>query len=472
MKKLDTLYFCPLDSEDVTALRKRRTTFRTLLFNKVLDQALGDGMVNVLGTRAPYIYQFISEMNTYFDDAPEQFWKVVDHYAAPYMLTRMVINDINDPVQLHHLAGNLHAILLIERLKGNAPTGGTVTYTTTTDYAGRIPGLVEEAYLILEGEPLPNATVQWVCEDGRVTVRFPGGEREEFTLPLPLAPGGPVSFRPFTKLDCLGVTLFDNPTAIGIKEGEAPEDDPRYEDQEGWNPLPMATSMTQAHAILQDMWPEVLPWVNALVPAFVDMRGPQSKRVHRSASYGPGSPIFFTKVDNPVLHAEDVVHELQHQRFFLFLDTDWFGRWEDTRQIYVSPYRSDPRPMRGLHIGLHAFLTVVEFRLRAFRRGLLDEQQIYDLVKLHRMNQFTYRTIIEHERLSAGGKEFYAAVSQELYEQHKVIESITTAKMDAAIDSGLERKVQAVGRQIESPRNAMPGYRFWNDTAQMAAAFA
>lgn len=472
MKKLDTLYFCPLNADDTAALQKRRTAYRAALFDNVLDLAAGDGLVNLLGARAPHIYQFLGELGGSFADRPERFWKVVDHYAAPYMLTRMVINDINDPVQLDHLAGNLHAILLAERLKGNVETSGNVTYTTTTDHAGRIPALVEEGYLLLEGEPLPDTTVQWECERDRVTVRFPGGEREDFTLPLPLAPGGPVSFRPFTRIDCLNVTLFDNPTAIGIKEGEAPTDDPRFDDQDDWKPLSMAESMTQAHGIIADMWPEVLPWVNALVPAFVDMRGPQGRRVHRSASYGPGSPIFFTKVDNPVLHAEDIVHELQHQRFFLFLDTNWFGRWHDMRQIFVSPYRSDPRPMRGLHIGLHAFLTVAEFRIRALQRGLLDEQQIYDLVKLHRMNQFSYRTIIEHERLSPEGKEFYARISQELYEQHKVIESITSAKMDEAIGLGLEQKVQAVGRQVSAPLNAAPGYRFWNDTAQMAAAFA
>lgn len=472
MKDLNTLYFCPLDSEDKATLRERRTTYRTVLFNNVLNLALGDSLKDILGKRTPYIYQFLGELNNYFNSAPQQFWKVVDHYATPYMLTRMVVNDINDPVQLDHLAGNLHAILLIERLKGNATTGGKITYTTTTDYAGRIPGLVEGAYLHLEGEPLPNTTVQWDCEEDRVTVRFPNGERADITVALPLAAGGPVSFRPFARLDCLNVDLLDNPTVVGIREGEAPVDDPRYDDQEGWDPLPLETSMTQAHAIIEDMWPEALPWVNALVPAFIDMRGPQSRRVHRSASYGPGSPIFFTKVENPVLHAEDIIHELQHHRFFLFLDDQCFGRWHDRRQIYVSPYRTDPRPLKGLHIGLHAFLTVAEFRIRALQRGMLSEQEIYDLIKLHRMNQFSYRTIVEHEQFLPAGKEFYAQISQELFEQHKVIESITTAKMNEAINRSLEQKVEFVSSKVEAPLNAMPNYRFWNDTAQMAAAFA
>jgi hypothetical protein len=471
MMKLNTLYFSPVTPDDNATLQARLSAYRTGLFDNVLDLALGDSLINLLGKRAPNLYQFIGEMQSYYDSAPEQFWKIVHHYAAPFMLSRMVTNDINDPVQLDHVAGNLHAILLVERLKGNVSHGGKVTYTTTTDHAGRIPALLDDSYLHLEGEPLANTFIKWDCEANRVTLRFPNGERPNITLALPLAPGGPVSFEPFTKLACLDMTIFDNPTVVGMKEGEAPADDRRYDDQEGWEPMPLTESMAQAYPIVKDLWPEALPWLKALVPAFIDMRGPQSRRVHRSASYGPGTPIFFTKVENPLLHAEDMIHELQHQRFFLFLENSDFGLWKDMRQIYVSPYRSDPRPLRGLHIGLHAFLTVVEFRIRALKRGLLNEQQIYDLIKLHRMNQFSYRTIVEHEQFSPAGKEFYASISQEIYEQHKVIESITTAKMNEAVDLTLERQVEFIGSQVE-PLNAMPNYRFWNDTAQLAAAFA
>lgn len=470
--RLGTLYFCPLTTGDVAELQESLHTYRAELFDHVLCLAQDDSLPRLLGQRTPYVYQFMAELRGLYDVAPEQFWKVINHYATTFILSRMVADDVSDPAQLNHMTGNIHAILLIERLKGNMPTTERAVYTTTTDYAGRIPGLLQEEYLHLGGEPTPNTRVTWECEAGRVTVRFPQGERAEMVLPLPLTADAPLTFEPLTKLECLHMNVFDNPTAVGMKEDEMPVNDSRYDQQEGWSPMPLTDSMTQAHRILQDLWPEALPWVKAMVPAFVDMCGPQSKRVHRSSSYGPGSPIFFTKVDNPILHAEDLIHELQHQRLFMFMDKTWFGRWNDLRQLYVSPYRSDPRPLKGLHIGLHAFLSVNEFRLRALKRGLLTEPQIYDMVKLHRMNQFSYRTIVEHEQFSAAGREFFADISRELAAQHAVIESILTPTMNEAVDRVIDRQVERVGGQIETPLNALPIYRSWGDTAQVAASYA
>ena len=92
-------------------------------------------------------------------------------------------------------------------------------------------------------------------------------------------------------------------------------------------------------------------------------------------------------------HAEDVVHEVQHHRLLLFASETHFKTWNDLRQIYVSPYRPDPRPLRGLYIGLHAFLAVNKLKKRLLEEGGAPENLIPEVIDTHYKNLFVFRTI-------------------------------------------------------------------------------
>src|SRR6266513_2334387 len=169
--------------------------------------------------------------------------------------------------------------------------------------------------------------------------------------------------------------------------------------------LPIASARRDALAAL---WPDVIPWATALVPAVADMGRRDSGAARLSGSFAPGEPIYLTQVTNPLFHAEDLIHEVQHLRFALTVPAgQWFGRWNEEGDKFISPYRPDLRPIAGIHLGLHAFVAVTEFGLRAIKEPTLGHVGLNWLYDTHLRNLFAFHTIANHERLSGEGKSYY-----------------------------------------------------------------
>jgi hypothetical protein len=195
--------------------------------------------------------------------------------------------------------------------------------------------------------------------------------------------------------------------------------------------------------------------------------------VHRSASYGPASPIFVTRVDDPFKHAGDIVHELQHQRMHLIMDTSAFGKWNDPTQNTASPYRSDPRPIRGLHLGIHAFLAVNRLRLRQHARAESPDEHYRYLLNAHRINLFTFRTLLEFEDIRPHGRPMFAEYARELIAQHELIEPMASREMSETFDTHMRAHIQAVaGRASEKILNTGPEFMDWAEIAKIAARYA
>lgn len=266
-----------------------------------------------------------------------------------------------------------------------------------------------------------------------------------------------------------GVPLLEDMESLGLEACHPQKDDPRYLDLVGSGPLALAESLAASRGLLHGLWPEILGWAGLLVPAFADMGGPPSLVVHRSASYGPGTPIFLTKVGDPFKHAEDIVHELQHERFFLLADRSSIGSWSDLRQRFISPYRSDPRPLRGLQVGLHAFLAVNELRLRALER-LAAEDLLWLLIKTHRLNLFAFRTLHEHEELGPPALALFAQMACQLARQHGRIDALAPAGMRQRAEEQLRRHRASVA-SAPGIVNAADLYQDWDETAAIAASY-
>jgi HEXXH motif-containing protein len=75
----------------------------------------------------------------------------------------------------------------------------------------------------------------------------------------------------------------------------------------------------------------------------------------------PGASII-SYVAHPYLIAESMVHEFHHNRLFAIESA--VPLVEDTAAgtvLYYSPFRTDPRPIRGLLHGLYVFIAVWRF---------------------------------------------------------------------------------------------------------------
>jgi HEXXH motif-containing protein len=220
--------------------------------------------------------------------------------------------------------------------------------------------------------------------------------------------------------------------------------------------MPVAASLQGARDILEDVWPEVNAWVTQVVPAFVDAGTPAPNR-HISWSIGPGRPIFVGRVGDPWTHAEDVVHELQHARLALFPASEAAENWGDLTAQFVSPYRDDPRPLRGLLLGLHAFVAVNRLNLMALHRRMrpLTKTLAWALANNHTANVFSVTTLRKHLRLTAAGRLLFEALTKELDQQAVEIGALAPEAQRRECVGELTRHISRV--QHTAPRHLLNG---------------
>lgn len=459
--------FCePLTHESKAELREALRAYRVAQLYDYLGEVQSPPVVERLGRKLDGLNKLTTELNTLLHGAPQKFWEIVDHWAITFLLNQLT-DDARGLPPVDRALDLLSASFLIGRLEG-APLTYDSSYITAADEQGRVYGVVQNALLRFRGKDFSGQRLRWDCSGRQVKVRPCAGDQDAFVVNLPLQTDAPLELVPLTHARCWDLPVVEG-VSLGTDEDEPPDADAHAAPHLDWQPLPLAESLERAHHILEHNWPEVIEWAKVLVPAFVDMGGVADKSVHRSATFGPGSPIFLTKVSDPFWHAEDIVHELQHERFKLLIDTSCFEGWEDGCQRFVSPYRTDPRPLRGLHLGIHAFLAVNKLRLRAWRHGPPADVEIYGALRTHRMNLFAFRTLAEHEQFSPEGKAFFAELARELCEQHEAIEPLATPEMGRRVDALMGAHGRAVRERAAEVLNDAPMYSSWNETARHAA---
>jgi hypothetical protein len=475
MEKILSFSFPPLNVEDKVQLRRIIRAQRAQTLSDILGKAKSPEISERLGERVPEVHRFLGEMVHLSKRNPDLFWQLLDRWPAPFFLSRLMLDPDGpeDPEQLDQLVSNLNAILLFERLCGASQPDTLATYVTRTDEHGRVHGLLHGTSLEFRDEAFRNKVVQWDCTPGEVTIRLAGGGGPEFTVPLPAASNPHFQFVTVKSGETVSFPIIKETTVFGKPVtrfiGAYPVEDNA---QAAWNPLPLDDSLTQAQGVISELWPEAIDWAEALVPAFVDMGVPPGP-IRFSSSYEPGSPIFMSRIDNPLIHAEDVVHEIQHHRLFLFAGEPHFKSWRDLGQHYVSPYRPDPRPLRGLIIGMHAFLSVNELkRRRMVERGETSEQLVREMAEIHYKNLFAFRTILEHEEFGELGRDLFRQMARALAEHHEVVRAKATPALVEPFKELVARHVATVEKESSELRNASPKYREWEETARLAADFS
>jgi HEXXH motif-containing protein len=205
----------------------------------------------------------------------------------------------------------------------------------------------------------------------------------------------------------------------------------------------LAEELDAAGAILAALWPEANAWIALLCPAFIDL-GAASRAETLSGSFGPGLPVYLSAAHDPFLLAENVVHELQHLRLGLSPMQEYATRWFDADARFVSPYRPDPRPLRGIHLGLHAFLAVNELRLRAAERGMGTNGSLRDAARAHRMNVFAYRTLSQYENFTPQGERYWDEIGATVAAQERALDRLSDRVAVRAADTWLERHLAIV----------------------------
>lgn len=111
--------------------------------------------------------------------------------------------------------------------------------------------------------------------------------------------------------------------------------------------------------ILAASAPATLAEASALAPALLPIAAEPG--VSRSASIPDvRGAIWLSPCDRPLVLAETLVHEASHLKYYLAEDAHPFAISPDAPR-YDVPWRPDPRPIRTVLMGLHAWVRVMDW---------------------------------------------------------------------------------------------------------------
>jgi HEXXH motif-containing protein len=95
----------------------------------------------------------------------------------------------------------------------------------------------------------------------------------------------------------------------------------------------------------------------------------KDREAHVSSTYNHmRGAIFLCHDEDPVLQGETLVHEFSHDKLNALLELAPVFRRGEAEARYFSPWRPDPRTLRGILLGAHAFLNVARYLGRVARR--------------------------------------------------------------------------------------------------------
>lgn len=283
------------------------------------------------------------------------------------------------------------------------------------------------------------------CRSGHVEVETSTGRRTRMTPPLrpdSMVGGVALTSLPTSRswqLSVVDAEDFNLPATLFY--GKEPDGSARSKRRSG---MPVRESLEHAHDLVTAIWPVVPAWARLLAPSVLRVRQRAFSAIRLSGSFGPGYPIYLSDAGEPRQHAEDMIHELQHLRFHVWRKTTGWPNPVDG-QRFLSPFRTDLRPLLGLHLGLHAFITVNEFRLRTAESVPLPAAVVADTALLHQRNLFAFRTVADHEVLTRTGRRYLKAVAQRLAEHHEQISRLSTRVMRSQAQRSVRRHIRTAG---------------------------
>ncbi len=235
----------------------------------------------------------------------------------------------------------------------------------------------------------------------------------------------------------------------------------------GSEPYPaLEKTLESAFDILRRVWPEAIEWTRILAPGFGDLGPPTEHGFHTSTSFGPGLPLFLAQAFDPLVHAENIVHEVQHSRLHLLSGRETLQMLDDLEEVYVSPYRADPRPLRGLILGVHAFTAVTDLRWRITTQlGITVSRE--RLLGTHYMNLFSMQTILRHARLNATDRSLLRSLCERLLEQHDQVVPLVRDGEHDEIRRRMRKYIDGVEAQSHRLRNTGDDALDWSAALRM-----
>jgi HEXXH motif-containing protein len=185
--------------------------------------------------------------------------------------------------------------------------------------------------------------------------------------------------------------------------------------------------LTDAHVVRASQVGAVL---QALTPLLSERPG-QGRSASAWQAYGA---VAVTPPRDAVNFAATLIHETQHSIFNGLLDLFDIYDTADA-ELYYSPWRADPRPLRGIFHGCYAFLGVADFWSRECLAGVGGPRAEYELVRTCLQVGRALETLDGSRALTADGRHLVDRMA-------KYIE-----RFDAALPSGPGRHLAGLATE-------------------------
>lgn len=141
---------------------------------------------------------------------------------------------------------------------------------------------------------------------------------------------------------------------------------PRVQALSGGDAFRPQKALAAGVKVLWDTAPDLLAEAAALVPVLVAVR--HEADVSHSVGLGDARGcVWLSAPERPLVVAETLLHEASHQLFHLVEDAAPFVLDPDPPRLQV-PWRPDPRPLRAVLMGQHAWVRVLRW-LRTLEGG-------------------------------------------------------------------------------------------------------
>ncbi len=446
----ESLYCRASDPESDKALQLRIQQILGARLQSRLEKTVGPDSDRTDGAHRDTV-RFFERLAALGHGSPESAAAVARHWSTTFLLARR--EELGDSPQGRRVADSLAGLFLgLVIRQGCGPNLRIETSAQVLDLiAGQV--LRVEAFEVdgpaAAPETTPESSVTWHLSESGVAVDVSGRRYE-----IDSEDCGSIRRVQADDSGPWRLPIFSHPERFGHPGV------PQSSAAESSGLLSLGQSLTGAHALLSQVWPEVVEQLPKVVPAFVELPGDHGSKTHLSCSYGPATPIFLSRVEDPALHAEDLVHELQHERFYAAFGPADFACLTSSEKAYISPFRSDPRPLRGLLLGLHAFVAVNELRLRLLEAELVtrSDRGLRYFAKSHGKNLFAYRTLMEFDVAGARGRVLMAEIGEQLAGQHRRLVDTLPKGGLTEVEAFLQRHVATFEARSDL-LNAAP--RFW-----------
>ncbi len=179
------------------------------------------------------------------------------------------------------------------------------------------------------------------------------------------------------------------------------------------SPAEIEAQVIEALNLLGTVWPEAQHDAKHFFRGLVAVESPPGHYSSGSSALFPYVLKLTVKQGSwPVLLADAIVHETAHVKLRCAMQFDSFLVSDDTL-LYRHPWRPDLRPLRGVFVATHAFLSVLQFYVCLVEQDIFENRTWSQAIQLSDEVRVALNILDGASGLTSLGRRFYQVLRRQ-----------------------------------------------------------